>query len=127
MKYFGFCALTAVLAILGLRWFLFTIYSDLPAGKTQIHLANAMGSSTIIKEGTYGTSHVYGDSMHMAIYTQGYVHAQERLWAMERMRRFANGSLSEIFSSETIEVDKLSLTVGIKRAAEARWAGDGLS
>jgi acyl-homoserine lactone acylase PvdQ len=46
---------------------------------------------------------------------------------MERIRRFGNGSLSEIFGAETIEVDKLSLTIGIRRAAEAKWAGNGLS
>jgi acyl-homoserine lactone acylase PvdQ len=47
---------------------------------------------------------------------------------MERLRRFAKGTLSEIFGAETIEVDKLSRTIGIHRAAEATWESkDALS
>lgn len=44
---------------------------------------------------------------------------------MERLRRFAKGTLSELFGAETIEVDKLSLTVGLHRAAKITWDIDG--
>jgi acyl-homoserine lactone acylase PvdQ len=54
---------------------LFTIYQPIPTGKSEIFLSKATGSSTIIKEEKYGTSHIYADTMEMAIYTQGYLHA----------------------------------------------------
>jgi penicillin G amidase len=40
---------------------------------------------------------------------------------MERLRRFAKGTLSELFGAETIEVDKLSLSLGLHRAAKDTW------
>jgi penicillin amidase len=36
----------------------------------------------------------------------GYVHAQDRLWQMELMRRIAPGRLSEIFGSVALKNDK---------------------
>ena len=116
MKCFGFCGLI-ILGFCGLQWFLFTIYQPIPIGRSETYLSKANETSTIIKEKLYGTSHIYSDSPMMVFYTQGYVHAQERLWAMERLRRFAKGTLSELFGEETIEIDKLSLTIGIRRSA----------
>ena len=36
---------------------------------------------------------------------QGYIHASERLWQMESIRRFASGSLSEIAGEKFLELD----------------------
>ena len=43
---------------------------------------------------------------------------------MERLRRFAKGTLSELFGAETIEVDKLSLSLGLNRAAKDTWENE---
>ncbi|MEM8847989.1 MAG: penicillin acylase family protein, partial [Bacteroidota bacterium] len=43
----------------------------------------------------------------------GYVHAQDRLWQMELLRRIAKGRLSEVFGPDLVETDKLFLTLGI--------------
>ena len=62
----------------------------------------------------------------MMFYTQGYAHAKDRLWAMERLRRFANATLSEMLGDETLPIDKLSLTFGIGKAARETWDKDGV-
>ena len=40
---------------------------------------------------------------------------------MERLRRFGRGTLSEMLGPETLEVDKLALTVGIGKACNETW------
>ena len=35
----------------------------------------------------WGIPHIYGDSEHDTYFLQGFVHAQDRLWQMETLRR----------------------------------------
>ena len=55
----------------------------------------------------------------MAVYTEGYLHAQARLWQMERLRRTTQGRLSEIMGDKTIGIDKFFRTIGLHRSAKA--------
>ncbi|MCK5736260.1 MAG: penicillin acylase family protein, partial [Spirochaetaceae bacterium] len=43
---------------------------------------------------------------------QGYIHASERLWQMESIRRFASGRLSEIAGDKFLELDHFSRLAG---------------
>jgi penicillin amidase len=45
---------------------------------------------------TLGYLHIYAANNRDAMTALGYVHAQDRLWQMELMRRIAPGRLSEI-------------------------------
>jgi penicillin amidase len=51
--------------------------------------------------------------------TLGYVHAQDRLWQMDFMRRTGAGRLSEVVGPATLGVDRLMRGLGLYRAAEA--------
>mmetsp|Transcript_48572 Transcript_48572/g.35749 ORF Transcript_48572/g.35749 Transcript_48572/m.35749 type:complete len:107 (-) Transcript_48572:85-405(-) len=53
----------------------------------------------------------------MGAYGIGYVHAQDRLWQLEKTRRFAKGTLSEIFGEKALNVDKMARTIGFARIA----------
>jgi penicillin amidase len=48
---------------------------------------------------------------------QGYVTAQDRLWQMDVMRRFAAGELSEILGEDTIDIDRGQRILGLRAAA----------
>ncbi len=48
---------------------------------------------------------------------QGYVTAQDRLWQMDIMRRFAAGELSEILGEDTLKVDREQRILGLRAAA----------
>jgi penicillin amidase len=48
----------------------------------------------------------------------GYVHAQDRLWQMELMRRIAPGRLSEIFGKVALKNDTRFAGLGIEEASE---------
>jgi penicillin G amidase len=66
----------------------------------------------------YGIPHIYADNEIDAQRVLGYVHAQERLWQMELMRRIAPGKLSEIFGSVMLKNDKFFATSGIQENSE---------
>jgi penicillin amidase len=53
----------------------------------------------------------------------GFLHARERLFQMDLMRRAARGELSEIAGAATLPLDRLARTLGIARAAETDLAG----
>jgi penicillin amidase len=53
-----------------------------------------------------------------AMYGLGFVHAMDRLWQLEFMRKLSSGRLSELFGSETLIIDKHIRTIGIPRMAE---------
>lgn len=51
-------------------------------------------------------------------FTLGYLHASERLFQMELVRRLSKGELSEIFGAAALGTDKWQRTVGFARKAE---------
>jgi penicillin amidase len=50
-------------------------------------------------------------------FAQGYVTAQDRLWQMDIMRRFASGELSEILGEDTLKIDREQRILGLRAAA----------
>jgi acyl-homoserine lactone acylase PvdQ len=72
---------TSILAIsicgLGLAT-LFMAYQPLREGT--VFLQKAEGNSTLVRESETGIQHIKADTLTMAVYTQGFGHAQDRLW-----------------------------------------------
>ena len=65
-----------------------------------------------------GVPHINADNdidMYRAL---GYVHAQDRLFQMEMVRRLAQGELAEIFGPKLLDSDRLFRTLGIRDHAE---------
>src|SRR5882757_4182678 len=50
-------------------------------------------------------------------FAQGYVTAQDRLWQMDIMRRFATGRLAEVVGREGLDHDKQQRILGIPQVA----------
>jgi penicillin amidase len=66
---------------------------------------------------SYGIPHIYGASEIDAFRALGYVHAQDRLWQMELLRRVAVGGLSEVFGQDLVKTDQFFLSLGIDDAS----------
>ena len=66
---------------------------------------------------TYGIPHIYSDNEKDAFTALGYVHAQDRLWQMELLRRIGRGGISEVFGRDFIKTDKFFLALGIDDAS----------
>ncbi|MDA0713958.1 MAG: penicillin acylase family protein [Bacteroidetes bacterium] len=66
----------------------------------------------------YGIPHIYAQNSHDAYVALGFVHAQERLFQMETLRRAGGGRLSEVFGEDLLKVDEFFRTMGIPEKAE---------
>ena len=66
----------------------------------------------------YGIPHIYAENQEDAYTVLGYVHAQDRLWQMELLRRIAPGRLSEILGKDLLVTDKFFAALGIEEATE---------
>ena len=65
----------------------------------------------------YGVPHIYAQNEEDAYFALGFVHAQDRLFQMEMIRRAASGRLSEILGPKLLKTDKLFRTLGINKFA----------
>ncbi len=67
---------------------------------------------------TYGVPHIFAKNQADAFTALGYVHAQDRLWQMEVMKRIAPGRLSEIFGEDLLMNDMFFKSLSIDDAAK---------
>ena len=67
----------------------------------------------------YGIPHIYATNEEDAYFALGYVHAQDRLFQMEMIRRVGSGRLAEILGESMLETDKFFRTIGIGENAKA--------
>lgn len=69
----------------------------------------------------WGIPHIYAADFCDLFFAQAFVHAQDRLWQMELLRRTALGRLSEVFGEATLEVDCFARTLGFRRLGNSDW------
>ena len=74
---------------------------------------NGLSEKVTVYFDPYGIPHIYANTEDDAYRSLGYVHAQDRLWQMELMRRIAKGELSEVFGKDLVDTDKFMLSLGI--------------
>jgi penicillin G amidase len=67
---------------------------------------------------TYGVPHIYAQNEADAYRALGYVHAQERLFQLEMMRRVGSGTLAEFLGKDLLEIDQFFHTLGIPKHAK---------
>ncbi len=105
--------IAAILVVFFVALFLFVqnLKPDYEGEKTLPNLSD----SVQVYYDSYGIPHIYGSNELDAFKALGYVHAQDRLWQMELLRRIASGRLSEVFGDVTIDNDKFFLSVGIHK------------
>ncbi len=67
-----------------------------------------------------GVPHIAAASDRDASFALGFVHAQDRLFQMDMMRRLGAGRLSEVLGEATFGTDRTMRTLGLYRAAESQ-------
>ncbi len=88
-----------------------------PTYKGELTLTNISNKVTVHYD-EVGVPHINAQNQQDAYTALGYVHAQDRLWQMELIRRIAAGRLSEVFGKDLVRVDKFFAGLGIEEAAE---------
>src|SRR5271157_2910979 len=75
-------------------------------------------AATSVSFDTLGEPHIHAASLEDALFAQGYVTAQDRLWQMDALRRYSAGDLSEILGPGLLETDRESRSLRLRRIAE---------
>ncbi|MDH3252501.1 MAG: penicillin acylase family protein, partial [Ignavibacteria bacterium] len=110
-----------VVLVLGLAAFFFLRYQirkSFPQVSGRITVTGLYSPVEVYRD-EYGVPRVRAENEHDLIIAAGYVHAQDRLWQMDLVRRVGEGRLSELFGSTTVPFDRMFRTIGIRRIAEA--------
>lgn len=84
--------------------------------------ARGLGSPVTVTRDGHGVPTITAASPQDLFFAQGYVTAQDRLWQMDVMRRFAAGELSEILGEETLKLDREQRILGLRAAAKKSLA-----
>nr|WP_299068516.1 penicillin acylase family protein [uncultured Allomuricauda sp.] len=97
------------LVVIGLLIFINSLKPDYNGKKT----LSGIQTEVNVFYDAYGIPHIYASNKEDAFRSLGYVHAQDRLWQMELLRRIAKGGLSEVFGKDLVGTDKFFLSLGI--------------
>lgn len=88
-----------------------------PVYKGVLNLEN-ISEDVIVYFDAYGVPHINAKNQQDAYTALGYVHAQDRLWQMELIRRIAPGRLSEILGDQLVETDAFFAGLGLAKDAD---------
>src|SRR6202789_3467048 len=94
------------------------LWSTLPPSSQEAHIPG-LGAPVSIGFDADGVPHIQAATDNDAAAALGFVHARDRMFQMELMRRAASGRLSEIAGPVTLGVDRQMRVFGLGRLAEA--------
>lgn len=117
LRFLLLALLTVVISTGGLYAWLRT---SLPDTSGEIKISGITEPITISRT-LHGAPTIDAASQEDAHFALGFVHAQDRLWQMEGMRRFALGQLSEVIGAETLQTDIAQRRIGFGRLAKAQY------
>ena len=76
-----------------------------------------LSAPVTVTRDAHGIPTIEASNLDDLFFAQGYVTAQDRLWQMDGMRRFAAGELSEILGAGLVKHDKEQRILGMRQAA----------
>ncbi len=103
-----------VLLLLGIWWFTNSLK---PTYNGTVDIKNIQEEVSVYYD-NYGIPHIYANNESDAFTALGFVHAQDRLWQMELLRRIPTGRLAEIFGEELVKTDRFFIGLGIDEASQ---------
>lgn len=93
------------------------VYQNTKVNTRDLHLTGTTQARVKILFDERDIPHIYAESLADALYAQGFLHAYNRLFAMDVSSRAAAGRLSELIGPRTIEYDRLQRQRGFEKAA----------
>lgn len=103
------------LSAAGAAWY---VHSKQPRREGSAALAQLKAPVTV-RYDERGVPHIRAENEADLYRALGYVHAQDRLFQMELMRRLARGELAEVLGPKLLEVDRLFRTLELGAHADA--------
>ncbi len=87
-----------------------------------VKVIDGLESKVDINFDQMGIPQIWAQSEHDAWFTVGWLHASDRLFQMDLIRRVAEGRLSELLGERTLAFDQLQRKIGHMRMAERELA-----
>jgi penicillin amidase len=101
--------LVGVLVVVGIAGFHFLRYQirkSFPITSGTISIAGLDEHVDVFRD-AHGVPLIRARNEHDLFFALGFVHAQDRLWQMDMVRRAGEGRLSEIFGDVTVPFDRM--------------------
>ena len=106
-----------IIIVVGGAIFYHMLKSSVPVYDGKLESAYVKNNVKIYRD-SMGVPYIIAKDENDAAFALGYVHAQERLFSMDLMRRAGEGRLSEIYGCRALPFDKMFKTVGIKKTVD---------
>jgi len=113
----GIIASLIVIFIIGGYIFYNSLTESLPAYEGNFK-APSIKSEVKIYFDSLAIPYVFAENDEDASFALGYLHARDRMFSMDIIRRAGEGRLSEIFGAETVPFDRMFRTVGLNKTAK---------
>ncbi len=114
LKFFNYGLAVALVAVLACAyWFAWR-----PLPKTSGSIGAPVAGRASVARDSLGVPHILAASQPDALFLQGYVTAQDRLFQMDAMRRLAAGELAEVLGRGALESDRQARRLRLWRVAE---------
>ncbi len=99
----------------------FWIRGSLPQLTGNIQMESLQEKVDVIRDES-GLVTIKAQNVTDAYKALGFVHAQDRLWQMDFMRRAGSGRLSEVVGEATLNIDRFMRTLGFRKLVEENYA-----
>jgi penicillin amidase len=107
-----------VIIVAGLVFLRFLVTKSYPVTAGSLTVRGLHSPVEVFRD-EHGVPHLRAADEHDLMIGAGYVHAQDRLWQMDVMRRAGEGRLSEIMGEPTVRYDLLFRTINLRAVADS--------
>ena len=105
-----------IILLVGGYIFYNSLKSSLPVYEGEIYASSVTEGINIYFD-SLAVPYIFAENDDDVAFALGYLHARERMFTMDIIRRAGEGRLSEIFGEETVPFDRMFRAVGISRTA----------
>ncbi len=117
LRIFLWLLLVVLLLVAGAVGYAYYVaHCALPQLDGQLQVAG-LGAPVTVTRDSHGVPTIEAATLEDLFFAQGYVTAQDRLWKMDVMRRFAGGELSEVLGEDTLNLDREQKILGLRAMA----------
>lgn len=103
-------------------WLVAAVFLTLSSGASaQTVNVPGLGEDVTVYTDADGIPTIAGETEADVTFVQGYLHARDRFFQMDFLRRVASGTLAELLGAGALENDIQLRTLGLRRGAFATW------
>jgi len=106
-------AVLLVALLVAIYWF-----AVRPLAETSGQIGAPVSAKATIARDARGVPHITAATWEDAVFLQGFVTAQDRMWQMDALRRVAAGELAEVVGRQALESDQEARRLRLARIAE---------